>query len=185
MKPTEQKREFVKLRGEGRSFDFIADRLKISKSTCLKWQKSLSSEIDEQRRAELDELRKMYGMTREARIRRLGDTLNRICSEIDKTDFSRIEPGRLLDFKLKYLDALKKESVGTNSGQLDAVDAAGILSAFADLLDRMRTGDVTTEQAREEAGILAQLLKAYETTEIKAKLDELETLVLEEKEGLK
>lgn len=61
--------------------------------------------------------------------------------------------------------------------ELDTIDAKGIVAALADLLNRVRAGEVTTEQAQKESGILAQLLKAYDTVEVKAKLDELEAII--------
>ena len=38
MKPQEVKQEYIKLRAEGKSYSFIADKLHISKSTCTKWE---------------------------------------------------------------------------------------------------------------------------------------------------
>ena len=78
MKPTELKQEYIRLRGEGRSYNFIAKQLHISKSTCTKWEKDLSSKIDDLKRAKLDELYESYSITKQARIRKLGDTLNKI-----------------------------------------------------------------------------------------------------------
>ena len=57
------------------------------------------------------------------------------------------------------------------------MDAKSILAAFADLLNRVRAGEVSTEQTQKESGILTQLLKAYDTVEVKAKLDELEAII--------
>ena len=85
---------------------------------------------------------------------------------------------KLLDFKLKYTEALKGEYIGAKPAlELDAIDAKSIVTALADLLNRVRAGEVTTEQAQKESGILAQLLKAYDTVEVKAKLDELEAII--------
>lgn len=41
----------------------------------------------------------------------------------------------------------------------------------------MRTGEATQEQANRESIVLSNLLKAYEQVELKAKLDELETII--------
>lgn len=143
MKPAELKKEYVRLRAEGQSYSSICEQLHISKSTCTKWEKALAAQIDELKRAELAELCESYSMTKEARIRRLGDTLEKINAALE----------------------------------LDAIDAKSIVTALADLLNRVRAGEVTTEQAQKESGILAQLLKAYDTVEVKAKLDELEAII--------
>ena len=178
MKPAELKKEYIRLRAEGKSYSFICEQLHISKSTCTKWERALAAEIDELKRAELAELCESYSMTKEARIRRLGDTLEKINAALEQADFTAVDPAKLLDFKLKYTEALKGEYIGTEPAlELDSVDAKGIVAALADLLNRVRAGDITTEQAQKESGILAQLLKAYDTVEVKAKLDELEAII--------
>jgi hypothetical protein len=178
MKPLELKNEFIRLRAEGKSYSFICEQLHISKSTCTKWEKSLASQIDELKRAELAELCESYGMTKEARIKKLGDTLEKINAALEQADFSTVDPAKLLDFKLKYTEALKGEYIGTKPAmELDNVDGKTIVAALADLLNRTRAGEVTTEQAQKESLILSQLLKAYDTVEVKAKLDELEAII--------
>ena len=78
MKPTELKQQYIQLRAEGKSYSFIAEQLHISKSTCTKWERDLASEIDDLKRAELAELYESYSMTKKARIKKLGDTLDKI-----------------------------------------------------------------------------------------------------------
>lgn len=178
MKPQELKNEYVRLRAEGYSYSEIAERLHISKSTCTSWEKQLAKQIDELKRARFQELCESYSMTKEARIKRLGDTLEKINAALEQADFTAVDPAKLLDYKLKYTEALKGEYIGTKPAlELDSVDARGIVTALADLLNRVRAGDITTEQAQKESGILAQLLKAYDTVEVKAKLDELEAII--------
>lgn len=175
MKPEEMKREYVRLRAEGKSYGAICEQLHISKSTCAAWEKELASEIGELKRAALAELCESYSMGKEARIRRLGDTLEQINAALARADFSEMDPAKLLEFKLKYMDALKSEYVGTRPAlDLDHINGKTILAALGDLLNRARAGDVPTEQAQKESGILGQLLKAYDTVEIKAKLEALE-----------
>ena len=178
MKPIELKQEYIRLRAEGKSYSYIADQLHISKSTCTKWERDLAAEIDELKRAELAELYESYSMTKQARIKRLGDTLEKINTALEQADFSEVDPAKLLDFKLKYTEALKGEYVGQKKAiEPETIEAKDIVEAFADLLDRTRAGDITADQAQRESLILSNLLKAYETTEVKAKLDELEAIV--------
>ena len=178
MKPIELKQEYIRLRAEGKSYSYIADQLHISKSTCTKWERDLATEIDELKRAELAELYESYSMTKQARIKRLGDTLEKINTALEQADFSEVDPAKLLDFKLKYTEALKGEYVGQKKAiEPESIEAKDIVEAFADLLDRTRAGDITADQAQRESLILSNLLKAYETTEIKAKLDKLEAIV--------
>lgn len=46
-------------------------------------------------------------MTKEARIKKLDNILGKIDGALDKTNFNEISPERLIDYKLKYTQALK------------------------------------------------------------------------------
>jgi hypothetical protein len=178
LKPQELKTKFVRLRAEGRSYNFICEQLHISKSTCTKWEKALAAEIDELKRAELAELCESYGMAKEARIKKLGGTLAKINAALEQADFTAVDTAKLLDFKLKYTEALKGEYVGIKPVlQTGSIDANSIVSAAADLLNRVHSGDIPNEQAQKESIILSQLSKAYDTAEVKFKLDKLEAIL--------
>jgi hypothetical protein len=88
-------------------------------------------------------------------------------------------PEKLLDHKLKYTEALKEEYLDlTPTHTLKAgFEARDILDALGDLLNRIRTGTVSTEQAGKESAVIGSLLKAYEGVELKAKVDTLEAIL--------
>lgn len=180
MKPQEQKTEFIRLRAEGRSYSYIADTLHISKSTCSTWERELQDTIAELKQEQLNELYTSYAMTKEARVKKLGETLNGINEALEAVDLSEIPAEKLLDFKLKYTEALKGEYTGSgkayqlNKGNIEAKD---IVQAYGDLLARVQAGEISTEQASRESAVLANLLKAYDLVEVKAKLDALEAIV--------
>ena len=179
MKPQELKQEYIRLRAEGRSYSYIAQELHISKSTCTKWEQTLGEDIAQLKKEQLNTLYEEYAMKKEGRIRQLGDTLARIEDALQATDLAAVPPEKLLDFKLKYMEALQKEYVGTEPAFKlgDTIDAKDIVIALGDLLNRVRAGEVTTEQASRESLILSNFLKAYDTVEVKTKLDALEALV--------
>lgn len=179
MKPQEQKTEFIRMRAEGKSYAKIAAALHISKSTCTAWERELIDRITELKQEQLNELYSSYYMTKEARIRKLGDTLEGINTALDGVDLSEVPPEKLLDFKLKYTEALKGEYTGGgNPYQFSAdIKPQEILTALGDLLNRIRAGEVTAEQASRESLVIGNLLKAYDTVEVKAKLDALEAIV--------
>ena len=177
MKPTDLKLEYIKLRAEGKSYSFIVEALHISKSTCTKWEQDLATEISNLKRAELTELYESYGMSKEARIKKLGGVLNKIDEALAKADFTEIDPAKLLDYKLEYMEALKGEYMITKAVNPASVQAGDIVEALADLLNRTRAGDITTEQAQRESLILANLLKAYDLAEVKTKIDSIEAAV--------
>lgn len=152
MKPMELKQQYIQLRAEGKSYSTIAEQLHISKSTCTKWERDLAKEIDELKRAELAELYESYSMTKKARIQKLGDTLDKINKALEQVDLSEVDPVRLMDYKLRYMEALKAEYVGMKPAVApDKLDARSILEALTDLLDRTRDGDITNDQAQRES----------------------------------
>ncbi len=179
MKPQETKTEFIRLRAEGRSYRYIADTLHISRSTCTEWERELKAQITELKQEELNELYSSYAMTKEARIKKLGDALENIDKALAGADLSTIQPEKLLDFKLKYTEALKEEYAGTGVPFKfsEKIEPKEIVKALGDLLERIRAGEITTEQAQRESTVIANLLKAYDTVEVKAKLDALEAVI--------
>lgn len=180
LKPQETKTEFIRLRAEGRSYSYIADTLHISKSTCTEWERELKAQIAELRQEQLNELYSSYAMTKEARIKKLGDTLDGINTALDGADLSQLPPEKLLEYKLKYTEALKGEYTGSGTPYqftADKIEPKDIVTALGDLLNRVRAGEVTPEQANRESTVIANLLRAYDTVEVKAKLDALETIV--------
>ena len=180
MKPQEQKTEFIRLRAEGKSYSVIADTLHISKSTCTAWERELKDAITELKQEQLNELYSSYYMTKEARIKKLGETLDGINTALDGADLSQIPPEKLLEYKLKYTEALKGEYTGSGTPYqftADKIEPKDIVTALGDLLNRVRTGEVTPEQANRESTVIANLLKAYDTVEVKEKLNTLESLI--------
>lgn len=180
MKPQEQKTEFIRLRAEGKSYSVIADTLHISKSTCTAWERELKDAITELKQEQLNELYSSYYMTKEARIKKLGDTLDSINTALDGADLSQIPPERLLEYKLKYTEALKGEYIGSGTPyqfKADKIEPKDIVTALGDLLNRVRAGEVTPEQANRESSVIANLLRAYDTVEVKEKLNALESLI--------
>lgn len=179
MKPQETKQQFIEARADGKSYDTIAKELHISKSTCSSWETELKDSITTLQREKLNTLLESYGMTKEARIKNLGTTLEEINTALEKADLSKMPPEKLLDFKLKYIEALKEEYVSiTPAYKLkEQIEAKDIVTALGDLLNRIRAGEVTPEQATRESTVLSNLLKAYDTVEVKAKVDALEAIV--------
>jgi hypothetical protein len=167
------------LRAEGKSYSAIAEQLHISKSTCTAWERELKDNIAELKQEQLEELYNSYFMTKEARIRKLGDTLENINTALEGVDLSTVAPEKLLDYKLKYMEALKEEYTGNTQVYrfCDEVRPQDIVAALRDLLNRVRAGDITPEQANRESSVIVNLLRAYDVVEVKAKLDTLEAIM--------
>lgn len=179
MKTYDQKLEFIKLRAEGRAYSFICKELDISKDTCSHWETELKTEITTHQQDALTELYQAYGMTRQARIKRLGDTLNRIEDALAGKDLTRLPTERLLEYRLRYAEALQADYADLNARKAKTKDvgANDLLEELASLVNRLRSGETTTDQASKEGQIISNMLKAYEATELKAKVDELQTVI--------
>lgn len=179
MKPQETRLEFVRLRAEGQSYDKIAEALHISKATCTAWERELKADIARLQQEGLNELYTSYGMAKEARIRRIGDTLQRIDTALEEADLTTVAPERLLDFKLKYTQALREEFTGLTPPP--AMEAGGtpeeVQAAFTDIYTRVRRGDITADQAAQEAKTLSAILTAYQAVETKERVDAIDAII--------
>ena len=156
MKSSEKKQEFIRLRAEGKSYRAIEAETGISKSTCSEWEKALRADIDRLREENLEELYITYGMAKEARIRRLGETLKRIDSALDAVDLSTLPPEKLLTYKLKYQEALRREYTAPAaevSGEPD-----NTLAALINLYNRTASGETSSEKAKTEAALINRIV---------------------------
>ena len=160
MKSADKKREFIRLRAEGKSYRAIEQETGISRSTCSEWEKELSSEISALRQESLNELYASYGMAKEARIRRIGDTLRRIDEALNEADLTKLSPERLLDFKLKYSAALREEY--NASAMTDTSGSAkDTLTSIQDLYRRTASGEISVAQAKAELTIISNMAEGY------------------------
>lgn len=163
MKPVGTKTKFVELRSQGKSFDAISKELSISTGTCSEWNKELRKDVEALKSERMQELYCIYGMDREARIQRTGETLKKIQGALDKVDLSTLPADKLLDYALKYQEALSKEYVAPKK-EIEPKDDTKetLIQALADIVDRVRNGELSPEQAKTETQAVTNLLKAVE-----------------------
>ena len=182
MKPTEKKERFVILRAEGKSYTAIAEELNISKSTCTAWERELKEAIAEKKAESLNALYTAYSMGHEARVKKLGERLATVEAAAEEADLTAIAPEKLIRLEMDLRKALKEEYIAPSTkGEPIPENAqpADVLRAFVDLLNRVRAGEVTDEQATKESNILTALLKAYEQTELQQRIEALESILRE------
>jgi len=179
VKPLDTKAEFIRMRAEGKSYRKIAEALHISRSTCSEWEAELKEKIIALKQDQLNDLYEAFFMTKKARIEKLGYTLKRITDALEKADLTEVAPEKLMDYQIKYMEALREEYTGPGEAFKlpDKVELPDIVNAMGDLLNRIREGEITTEQARKEGLLLANLLKAYDLVELQTKLDALEAVL--------
>ena len=137
MIPVEKKEKFIILRAENKSYSTITKELSISKSSCIKLSKELNKEIAQAKADNLQELYNAYSMTKEARIKNLGETLKEIDKALKAIDFTALSPKDLLELKLKYSNALQEEYIPiTASRRLEAND--NYIDQLKNILDQER-----------------------------------------------
>lgn len=175
---TEKKLKFVELRAKGLSYRQIEQDLHIGRSACGEWNEELKEEIVKRKAEYLEELYHNYYMLREARIVKLGEIFKKLDAELANRDITDLSTKELLDYYLKYLSELKEEYIDLkNTKSRLKSDSQDILREFSDLLNRVRAGDITKDQAVKENYVLANLLKAYEILIVEKKIDSIKSII--------
>jgi len=90
MKDAIAKAEFIKLRVEGKSYDFIAQKLHKSKSTLYQWNRKLKKEIDNMEFLLFQSIIEKYKFTKKARIEFLAELLNKALEILKAKDLNKI-----------------------------------------------------------------------------------------------
>lgn len=153
MKTTEKKLAFIEARANGKSYSTIAKELGISKSTCTSWSRELEKEIADLKAERLEELYEAYSMTKEARIKHLGATLQTIDSALAEKDLSEIPAEKLLELSLKYRKELKEEYIEPVDVP-EGDSAEDILAAYRTLFVEAKQGRYTPNELSAQAAIL-------------------------------
>lgn len=185
MSRAEQQQEFIRLRAKGWSYRKIAKKLQVSTTTLTSWARDFEQEIASLKAIELEALQESYYMAKESRIRTLGEQLKAIRTELGNRDLSEVSTEKLIELMLKVWTGLKEEYVEPRALTEDEqqalknktgtkLDAGKIAGQLQSLLERYRAGQVDQAAARDEIAILQSLLRAYEATELEAKIDRIE-----------
>jgi len=121
----EKKPEFVELRASGLSLAKIAERLSVSKTTLIAWEKELSNEIAEARFLEMQSLLETYKACKAERVKFLGKMYQRLTEELAQRDLSEVDSVKLLEMLLKVEGRLETELSKVNltisKGYLDLI----------------------------------------------------------------
>ncbi len=105
MKSNKTKDKFIELRAQGMSFNKIAEDIKVSKVTLMKWEKELDTEIAEAKFIELETLREKYYMNKQSRLECYGELLEKAKYELKGRDFSEISTDKLI----QIMDSLESK----------------------------------------------------------------------------
>ena len=103
--------------------------------------------------------------------------LEKIERAIAQADFSKIPPDKLLVLRLQYTEALKGEAPPKRAKMKGGLTVEQIMDAYTELLNEVRAGRLTGEQAAKETAILSNMVKAIETHEQKQRIEEIERIL--------
>ena len=157
----DKKEQFIILRAEGLSYGKIAQRLKISKSTCCKWAKTFSKQIETGKNKQTAALYELYRAEKEAYLLRIKQTLQDIDKAIEGKDLAEIQADKLLRLKLEYEDRLQAALTEPATHQsFKEYTTEELLKVIANLYDRIRTGNISPEQARSELAAIDEIRKS-------------------------
>jgi len=180
----ELKRQAIELRAEGLSMRRIATRLKIGRSTVSGWLRDAEAEIAALRAIELEALYESAHMTKEARVKRLAGQIAAIEKEVKSRGLADVPTDKLLRLLLEYHEALKQEHTeirplpeGLRAENRPEMDSGEIKLELERVLERLRAGLTSPEQARHEQSLLRDMLKAIEQVELAEKLVRLEAIL--------
>ena len=110
MKDTKTVEEFIILRAQGWSFDRIAKKLKTAKQTLINWSGTYSVEISHLKALELEALQEEYFLTREGKIKLLGEAVKKLKTELDKRDLSDVPTAKLYELLDRYHELARTEA---------------------------------------------------------------------------
>ncbi len=91
MKKQDDVLKFIELRANMCSYDEIAKQIKVSKPTLINWSAKYKSEIDKLKFLKLDALLRAFNEVEELRFEYLLKLKNKILTEIEKRDLSKVK----------------------------------------------------------------------------------------------
>lgn len=166
MKSIQKRAEFIRLRAEGYSIKSAAKELSIAARTCERWDKEYREQISILKAEQLKDLYREYEATKEARIKKLGRSLQKIEDALEECNLSETPPGVLLSLKLKYIEQLSKEYKEAEMPEIcQAYTKEDLLKATTSLYERIKNGQTVGQQAKLEIAALAQLERAINVNE--------------------
>ena len=105
MKSVEEKQKFVELRAKGLSFERIAEEIKVSKPTLIKWSEELFHEVQEAQFYELENLLENYKLMRKQRFELYCKLLSSALAELE----SRAAAGKLQEVPTEKLLSMAEQ----------------------------------------------------------------------------
>jgi hypothetical protein len=110
MNDAETQQRFVFLRAQCWSFARIAEDLKISKPTLIKWSRKFQYDIQNQRAINLEALREKWLVACDVRVNAIGEHLRKVETELAKRDVTSLPTARLFSLAESLRRQIERET---------------------------------------------------------------------------
>jgi transposase len=110
MKSQQTKQQFIELRAGNISFDKIAKKLNVSKSTLIAWAKECDLDIQNLRAITQETLNEQYKIGQQHRLEMWSEQLEAVRSELKKRGLGDIPTLKLIELLESLSEKLKKEA---------------------------------------------------------------------------
>jgi len=158
----EIRQKFVELRAEGKSYDAIAKRIKVSKPTLLKWSKELKDQIEEVSKTIEEQFLVEQKIKRILRAEKISDELDEAYRALSRTDYKNITKKEMINVIEKLESNLITFTNFSESNRIKQLE------------NKLKEKELKEERAREVRGFNPECL-------LKKKIEELEKELKEEK----
>lgn len=109
MKDLATHEKFIELRANNESYQTIAQKLGVSKTTLIQWSKEYKTDIGNMRALSLDALQQQYKVSKQERIALLSNQLQEVRKELESRGLKDIPTHKLLELLMKLNVHLAKE----------------------------------------------------------------------------
>lgn len=194
----------MELRAKGKSFNQIAQQLKVGKQTLIDWNKEFKEEVANRKAVEIEALQEKYFLTVQKSIEFYGSKIQRLENELKHRELLEVPTEKLFELLLKYRAALKdlsmepiflteKEAKESQNEQRllrtileplqdrnESREKAGTLKSqdFALMLvktyELYKSGSINEKTAQQEAYLLNSIIKSIEAKEFEERLERIE-----------
>src|SRR6478735_5722514 len=93
--------KFMELRAKGKSFNQIAQQLKVGKQTLIDWNKEFKEEVANRKAVEVEALQEKYFLTVQKSIEFYGNKIQRLENELKHRELLEVPTEKLFELLLK------------------------------------------------------------------------------------
>lgn len=109
MKDSQSKQRFIQLRAEGRSYESIAQELKVCKNTALKWGHELADDINNLKFTICDNIIEQYKISIHEKLVKLFEEIKKVDAAIQQKNYNELSTKDLILLREKLENKMRKE----------------------------------------------------------------------------